>query len=131
MKDLHLHFQCWVEVTKQNRYRDKWLTDETYFRAIKAQVTTLGDSFNRGLMNRAISLCGGTQLDDFLNRIGVGCFVGKERALISLATPRDTYGDTMSQDQDIYWSAPLMERGVSCLSYKTISSMMDTVWLAI
>jgi hypothetical protein len=24
-----------------------------------------------------------------------------------------------------------MERGVSCLSYKTISSMMDTVWLAI
>ena len=26
----------------------------------------------------------------FLNRIGVGCFVGKERALIPLATPRDT-----------------------------------------
>ena len=79
MKDLHLHFQCWVEVTKQNRYRDKWLTDETYFRAIKAQVTTLGDSFNRGLMNRAISLCGGTQLDDFSesNRSGMFCRKGK------------------------------------------------------
>jgi hypothetical protein len=66
MKDLQLYFQCWVEVTKQNRYRDKWLTDETYyFQAIKAQFPTLGDSFNRGLMNRAISVLGGVQLDDF------------------------------------------------------------------
>jgi hypothetical protein len=101
MKDLQMYFQCWVQVTKQQRYWDKWLTDETYFRAIKAQVPTLGDSFNRGLMNRAISLCGGTQLDDFLNRIGVGCFVGKERALIPLDPQEEAYGDTMSQEQDI------------------------------
>jgi hypothetical protein len=54
-----------VEVTKQICYQNKWLTDETYFRAIKAQFTTLGDSFNRAKMNRAISVWGGNQLDDF------------------------------------------------------------------
>jgi hypothetical protein len=54
-----------VEVTKQNHYQDKWLTDETYFQAIKAQFPTLDDSFIRGLMNRAISVWGGVQLDDF------------------------------------------------------------------
>ena len=37
MKTLQMYYQCWLEVTKQQRYRDKWLTDETYFRAIKAQ----------------------------------------------------------------------------------------------
>jgi hypothetical protein len=68
MKDLQLYFQCWVEVTKQIRYQNKWLTDETYFRAIKAQFTTLvSDSSNRGLLNRAISVWGGDQLDDFLD----------------------------------------------------------------
>ena len=60
-----MYFQCWVEVTKQNRYRYKWLTDETYFQAIKAQFPTLSDSSNRGLLNRAISVWGGDQLDDF------------------------------------------------------------------
>jgi hypothetical protein len=51
MKDLQLYFQCWVEVTKQSHYQDKWLTDETYFRAIKAQFPTLSDSFDRGKLN--------------------------------------------------------------------------------
>jgi hypothetical protein len=56
MKDSEMYFQCWVEVTKQNRYREKWLTDETYFRAIKAQFPSLVSlNFNRGSMNRAIS----------------------------------------------------------------------------
>ena len=41
MKTLQLFYECWLEVTKQNRYRDKWLTDETYFRAIKAQFPTV------------------------------------------------------------------------------------------
>ena len=31
MKTLQMYYQCWLEVTKQQRYRDKWLTDETYF----------------------------------------------------------------------------------------------------
>jgi hypothetical protein len=64
----------WFEVTKQNRYRDKWLTDETYFRAIKAQFPTLGDSLKRGMMNRAISVCGGPQLDDFSATNGSGMY---------------------------------------------------------
>jgi hypothetical protein len=51
MKDLQLYFQWLVEVTKQNRYQDKWLTDETYFWAVKAQFPTLGESFNRRVMD--------------------------------------------------------------------------------
>ena len=37
MKKLEMYYQCWLEVTKQQRYRDKWLTNETYFQAIKAK----------------------------------------------------------------------------------------------
>ena len=31
MNMLQMYYQCWLEVTKQQQYRDKWLTDETYF----------------------------------------------------------------------------------------------------
>jgi hypothetical protein len=44
-----MFFQCWLEVTKQQRYRDKWLSDETYFRAIKAYFTTSKCSFAAAL----------------------------------------------------------------------------------
>ena len=27
MKKLEMYYVCWLEVTKQQRYRDKWLTD--------------------------------------------------------------------------------------------------------
>ena len=37
MKTLQLFYECWLEVTKQRRYHDKWLSDETYYQAIKAQ----------------------------------------------------------------------------------------------
>ena len=37
MKALQMFFQCWLEVTKHQRYRDKWLAYETYFQAIKAK----------------------------------------------------------------------------------------------
>ena len=37
MKTLQMYYQCWLEVTKQQQYRDKWLTYETYFQAIKAK----------------------------------------------------------------------------------------------
>jgi hypothetical protein len=37
MKKLLMYYQCWLEVTKQQWYWDKWLTDETYFQAIKAK----------------------------------------------------------------------------------------------
>ena len=40
MKKLLMYYQCWLEVTKQQQYWDKWLTDETYFRAIKAQFSS-------------------------------------------------------------------------------------------
>jgi hypothetical protein len=52
MKALELFYECWLEATKQKQYHDKWLTDETYFRAIKAQfpiVELLG--FDRGKLN--------------------------------------------------------------------------------
>ena len=58
-------YECWLEVTKQKRYHDKWLTDETYYRAIKAQFPTVESlGFDRGKMNRAISTRGGTTLDN-------------------------------------------------------------------
>ena len=61
-----MYYQCWMEVTKQTRYRDKWLTDETYFRAMKAQFPSLNSlDFNRCVMNRAIAVCGGGSMDDF------------------------------------------------------------------
>jgi hypothetical protein len=73
MKTLQLFYECWLEVTNQERYRDKWLTDETYHRAIKAQFPTVESlDFDRAIMNRAISKHGGTALDDFTvsNRTG-------------------------------------------------------------
>jgi hypothetical protein len=70
-----MYYQCWLEVTKQQRYRDKWLTDETYFRAIKAQFPTLETlGFDRGKMNKAISTHGGTTLDDFTESNQTGQF---------------------------------------------------------
>jgi hypothetical protein len=68
MKTLQLFYECWLEVTKQKRYHDKWLTDETYFRAIKAQFPTVESfDFDRGKMNRAIPTHGGTTLDNRLH----------------------------------------------------------------
>ena len=88
MKDLQLYFQCWVEVTKQSRYRDKWLTDDTYCRAIKAQFPTLGDSFDRGKLNRAISVCGGSQLDDFSESNRSGMFRRKGKGIDPFGNPK-------------------------------------------
>ena len=66
MKTLELLYECWLEVTKHQRYHHKWLTDETYFRAIKAQFPTVESlGFDRGKLNRAISTHGGATLDDF------------------------------------------------------------------
>jgi hypothetical protein len=56
MNTLQLYYECWVEVTKQTRYQDKWLSDETYYRAIKAEFPTLESlGFDRARMNKAIS----------------------------------------------------------------------------
>ena len=88
MKDLQLYFQCWVEVTKQNRYRDKWLTDETYFRAVKAQFPTLGESFTRAMMNRSISVWGGNQLDDFSSANGSGMYRRKAKGVDPFGHPK-------------------------------------------
>lgn len=66
MKPLQLFYQCWLEVTKQTRYHDKWLTDETYFRAIKAQFPSIESlGFDRAKMNKAISSHDGATIDDF------------------------------------------------------------------
>jgi hypothetical protein len=83
-----LYFQWLVEVTKQNRYQDKWLTDETYFWAVKAQFPTLGESFNRRLMDRAISLCKGTQLDDFSKSNRSGMFRRKGKGIDPFGNPK-------------------------------------------
>jgi hypothetical protein len=88
MKELQMYFQCWVEVTKQNRYRYKWLTDETYFQAIKAQFPTLSDSSNRGLLNRAISVWGGDQLDDFSDSNKSGMFRRTAKGIDPFGNPR-------------------------------------------
>jgi hypothetical protein len=95
MKDLQLYFQCWVEVTKQNRYRDKWLTDETYFRAIKAQFPSLDSVsswFNRGKLNRAISVLGGSQLDDFSESNRSGMYRRKAYGVDPFGSKRNIWG---------------------------------------
>ena len=69
-----------MEVTKQTRYRDKWLTDETYFRAVKAQFPSLNLlDFNRGVLNRAIAVCGGGTMDDFSSSNTTGIFRRKAK----------------------------------------------------
>jgi hypothetical protein len=61
-----MYYQCWLEVTKQQWYRDKWLTDETYFRANKAQFPSLESlEFSRSMMDKEISSHRGMTLDDF------------------------------------------------------------------
>jgi hypothetical protein len=75
MKTLQTYFQCWLEVVKHKRYQDKWLSDETFLRAIKAQFPTLETlGFNRGMLNKAISSCGGAILDDFTDSNQTGRF---------------------------------------------------------
>ena len=71
MKTLQLFYECWLEVTKKKRYHDKWLTDETYYRTIKAQFPTVESlGFDRGKMNSAISTHGGNtrSTTDFTNQ---------------------------------------------------------------
>ncbi|KAI2503952.1 hypothetical protein MHU86_10518 [Fragilaria crotonensis] len=83
MKQLQMFYQCWLEVTKQSRYRDKWLSDETFHRAIKAQFPSLESlGFDRGAMNRAISKGGGIViLDDFTVSNTTGLFQRQARGL--------------------------------------------------
>ena len=51
MKALSKYYQSWLEITKQERNRDKWMSDELYFRATKAQIPILHTfEFDRGGM---------------------------------------------------------------------------------
>ena len=89
MKTLQMYYQCWLEVTKQQRYQDKWLTDETYFRAIKAQFPTLESlGFDRGKMNKAISSHDGTILDDFTESNQTGRFRRQAKGHDPFGNPR-------------------------------------------
>jgi hypothetical protein len=100
MKKLEMYYQCWLEVTKQPRYRDKWLTDESYFRAVKAQFPTLESlDFNRGKLNRAISTYGGTSLDDFTQSNGTGRFRRRARG-------NDPYDNSKRTIWGYYVTAP-------------------------
>ena len=77
-----MNYLCWIEVTKQTRYQHKWLTDETYFRAMKAQFPSLESlCFDRGVMNQAIAKCGGGMLDDFTSSNTTGIFRRKARGI--------------------------------------------------
>jgi hypothetical protein len=79
MKALQTYFQCWLKIAKQERYQDKWLSDETIFRAIKAQFPSLEAlGFNRGIMNKAISSYEGYPLRKERNFGVVGYFSASE-----------------------------------------------------
>jgi hypothetical protein len=41
VKTLQQYYKYWPEVTKQKWYHHKWLTNETYYQAIKAQFPTV------------------------------------------------------------------------------------------
>ena len=100
MKTLQMYYQCWLEVTKQQRYRDKWLTDETYFRAIKAQFPTLESlGFDRGMMNKAISTHDGTILDDFTESNKTGRFRRQAKG-------HDPFGNPKRKIWGYYVTAP-------------------------
>ena len=89
MKVLELFYECWLEVTKSQRYHDKWLTDETYYRAIKAQFPTVESlGFDRSKMNRAISIHGGTALDDFTESKRSGRFRRGSRGCDPFGNPK-------------------------------------------
>ena len=93
MKKLLMIYQCWLEVTKQRRYQDKWLTDETHFRAIKAQFPSLETiGFNRGIMNKAIATHGGCTLDDFTESNQIGRFRRKAFGLDPFGSTRQVWG---------------------------------------
>lgn len=66
------------------------LTDETYFRAIKAQFPNLESlGFDRGKMNRAIAIHGGgTTLDDFTESNHSGVFRRVTRGCDPFGNPR-------------------------------------------
>jgi hypothetical protein len=84
-----MFYQCWLEVSKQTRYQDKWLSDETYFRAMKAQFPTLDTvNFNRSIMNRAISKCGGMTMDDFSDSNTTGVFRRRANGICPLTNER-------------------------------------------
>jgi hypothetical protein len=87
MKQLQMFYQCWLEVTKQSpAYRNKWLSDETYLQAMKAQFPSLESlGFDRGVMNRAISKGGGIVLDDFTVSNTTGLFQRQARGLCPLS----------------------------------------------
>ena len=90
MKTLQLFTSAGSKSPSRN---DKWLTDETYYRAIKAHFPTVESlGFHRGKMNRAISTHGGNTLGDFTNQI---ILVVKQDASIPLAISKGMYGDTM------------------------------------
>jgi hypothetical protein len=66
MNMLQLFCKCWLELTKLQRYHDKWLTNETYLLSHQGEFPTVESlGFDRGKMNKAISTHGGTTLDDF------------------------------------------------------------------
>jgi hypothetical protein len=89
MKMLQIYYQCWLEVTKQQWYRGKWLTDETYFQAFKAQFPTLEAlGFDRGKMNKAFSTHGGTILDNFSESNQTGRFRRQARGHDPFGNPR-------------------------------------------
>jgi hypothetical protein len=99
METLQMYYQCWLKVTKQKWYQDKWLTDETYYRAIKAQFSTVVSlGFERGKMNQEILSHCGTTLDDFTVLVD---FIMKQVATIPLAIPRGKYGDTPPDDKKV------------------------------
>ena len=84
-----MYYQCWLEVTKQQWYWDKWFTDETYFWAIKAQFPTLESlGFDRGKMNKAISTHDGTILDDFTESNQTGRFRRQAYGYDPFGTPK-------------------------------------------
>jgi hypothetical protein len=89
MKTLQTYYQCWLEIVKQKRYQDKWLSDETFFRAIKAQFLSVETLvFNRGMMNKAISSCGGAVLDDFTETNQTGKYQRKAQGIDVYGNPK-------------------------------------------
>jgi hypothetical protein len=89
MKTLQLFYGCWLKIAKQEQYQDKWLSDETIFRAIKAQFPSLEAlGFNRGIRNKAISSYEGLVLDDFTISNQTGRFQRQAKGIDIYGNPK-------------------------------------------
>ena len=91
MSKYDLCFRSWKAVANETRLRDRWLSDETWYRELKhAFPDLMSQDFDRGKMNSALGLKDGNNLDDFDTNT-----TGRYRRSVTMLDPHgETHADT-------------------------------------